>query len=140
MDISTAVHLDGLEQIKTAGMYRVAGKFTLMCHAFNDARGMYVLAYDNDHRFLGVASQQRHNGITSNWGWVSATGDGTSSEHTRGPLYQLRMVGGHLHPPIDEPLWTHSPASSGMTPMMVTESERAAIMAFRSGVSNAVQD
>lgn len=126
--------LEGLEQASTSGFYRVDGKFLVCAVTYTTGYKIFQVV-NNDGYFLGVA--EKHDEA---WTWRNALGDGTSSAHTSGERHAMRKINGHYSPPIDEPLWTHSPASSGMTPMMVTESERAAIMAFRSGVSNAVQD
>jgi len=119
-------HVEGIEQLDKAGCYRLANKYTVVLLI---VQGIWtLLVHDNDLKFCGVANKFVQNGISGNWAWVTATGDGTDSQHTLGPRIELRMVDGHLLPPIDKAQWSYA---TGMSSMMVTDRERAAIMAFR---------
>lgn len=123
-------HVDGIEQLEASGVYRLAGKFTVILHVMAEGT-WFIHAYDNDARFCGIARQWRRNGIHGAWSWTTATGNGSNRSHTSGPQAELVMVDGHLLPPIDKAQWSLAPSASGMTMMLVTERERAAILAFR---------
>lgn len=120
-------HVQGLEQLEQTGVYRLAGRFMANCVAY-PGKGLVVFVINHDYRLLGVAQKD---GVL--WSWRSAIGDGTSSAHTDTAAEDLIKVDGHLLPPIDTPKWSQEPAApaAGMTSMLVTEREKAAILAFR---------
>lgn len=120
--------IDGFEQLESAGFYQVGGKFTAMCIDMKGPKGKYlcVPTLNNEQQFLGVAWLR-----AGAWLWVTATGDGTSSAHTRGTPTDLHLVDGHLLPPIDKPQWSPEVPVTGLTSMLVTERERAAILMLR---------
>jgi hypothetical protein len=117
------MQLDGIEQITGEGYYLVGRKFFVACVVYRPAF-VCAIALNREYQILGKAEKQ---GML--WSWHPAQGDGVGGVTFPDLRADLSKVDGHLLPPIDKPQWPHDIVV--MSSMMVTDSERAAIMASR---------